>query len=147
MKRVLRVFALALALFSLTPISVQAQQVLIPVGTVIGLQLKDDTVTVAAFDDRCPAARNAGMQIGDELIRIDDTAITSTEDVRSALNRCDGNITMTLRRNGTVSTLHVTDSHLRFVRHAVDWKVTRLRFIPIATHGAESFRLFDFEVK
>ena len=60
MKRVLRVFALALALFSLTPISVQAQQVLIPVGTVIGLQLKDDTVTVAAFDDRCPAARNAG---------------------------------------------------------------------------------------
>ena len=108
MKRVLRAFSLALALFSLTPISVQAQQVLIPVGTVIGLQLKDDTVTVAAFDDRCPAARNAGIQIGDELIQIDDTAITSTEDVRSALNDCDGKITMTLRRNGTVSTLHIT---------------------------------------
>ena len=49
--------------------------------------------------------------------------------------------------DGTTHTLHVSDSHLRFVRHAVDWRVTRLRFIPLATHGAEDFRLFDFEVK
>jgi len=41
----------------------------------------------------------------------------------------------------------VSDNHQRFVRHFVDWKVKKLRFIPISTHGEETFRLFDFEAK
>jgi hypothetical protein len=49
--------------------------------------------------------------------------------------------------DGTTSTLHITDNHLRFVRHRVDWRVKTLRFVPLATHGSEGFRLFDFEVK
>ena len=49
--------------------------------------------------------------------------------------------------DGTVLSLHVTDNHLRFIRHAVDWRVKELRFLPISTHGCEEFRLFDFEVK
>ncbi|MBQ8907137.1 MAG: FAD-dependent oxidoreductase [Clostridia bacterium] len=49
--------------------------------------------------------------------------------------------------NGELLTLHVSDNHQRFVTHAVDWEVTELRFIPLATHGVEDFRVFNFEMK
>lgn len=35
----------------------------------------------------------------------------------------------------------------RFVNHKVDWKVKRIEFVPIKTHGADSFHLFGFEVE
>jgi len=108
MKRFFRAIALALVLFSITPITAEAAQMLIPVGRVIGLQLHNDTVTVAAFDDSCSAARDAGIKIGDELVKIDGRSILSTEDVRSALQSCDSEIELTIRRNGKVSTLHMT---------------------------------------
>ena len=41
----------------------------------------------------------------------------------------------------------VSDNHQRFVRHAVNWHVQKIRFVPISTHGCESFRLFDFEIR
>ncbi len=49
--------------------------------------------------------------------------------------------------NGDVTEIHVTDNHQRFVTHSVNWRVNTVRFIPIATFGAEDFRLFDFEIK
>ncbi len=49
--------------------------------------------------------------------------------------------------DGSVLTLHIDNNHQRFVKHSVDWEVTELRFVPISTHGAETFNLFDFEVK
>jgi len=48
---------------------------------------------------------------------------------------------------GKLFTLCVSDNHRRFVRHSVDWKIKKIRFVPIATHGCEDFRLFDFEIK
>ena len=48
--------------------------------------------------------------------------------------------------NGTVYSIEVTNSHQRFVRHAVDWKVQTVRFVPLATHGCEEFRVFNFEI-
>ncbi|MBQ5973094.1 MAG: FAD-dependent oxidoreductase [Oscillospiraceae bacterium] len=42
--------------------------------------------------------------------------------------------------------LTVPDNRQRFVRHAVDWRVSRVRLTPLATHGADEFRLFDFEI-
>ncbi len=50
-----------------------------------------------------------------------------------------------ISEDGTTHTLHITDNHLRFVRHPVDWKVKTLRFIPLSTHGSDTFRVFDFE--
>jgi len=49
--------------------------------------------------------------------------------------------------SGDVFSVHVTDNHLRFVKHTVNAKLNRIRFIPISTHGCDSFRLFDFEIK
>ena len=47
---------------------------------------------------------------------------------------------------GEAVALHIKDSHQRFVRHSVNWKVKTVRFVPLATHGCEQFRLFDFEI-
>lgn len=48
-------------------------------------------------------------------------------------------------RNGNKVQLDVQDSYQRFVVHQVNWKVMQLEFIPLETHGIESFRLFRFE--
>ena len=48
---------------------------------------------------------------------------------------------------GEIFSLCIYDNHQRFVRHYIDWKVKKLRFVPISTHGCERFRLFDFEIQ
>ena len=76
-----------------------AQQVLIPGGQLIGLQLCNDTVTVAAFDETLgAAARSAGLCEGDRILRIDDTPIGDVSDIRTALQRADGQIRLSVRR-------------------------------------------------
>ncbi len=52
-----------------------------------------------------------------------------------------------ISENGEVKEIHITDNHQRFVKHSVDWRVKQIRFVPISTHGAEHFRLFDFEIE
>lgn len=49
--------------------------------------------------------------------------------------------------DGTTHILHVTNNHQRFVKHPVDWTVTKVCFVPLSTHGCDAFRLFDFEVR
>ncbi len=74
---------------------------LVAVGQVVGLQLQDGTVTVAAFDEALGgAAREAGFQVGDRIARIDDRAIHCAEDVRTALNASRGRVTVELHRSG-----------------------------------------------
>ena len=83
-----------------------ATQTLIPGGQVIGLQLGDGTVTVADFDATLgTAAKAAGLAQGDRLLKIDDTAIRSAEDVRTALSRSDGQVTLSVSRGSKTKTL------------------------------------------
>ena len=42
--------------------------------------------------------------------------------------------------------IHIENNHQRFVRHAVDWVVSKVRFVPLADRGCGEFRLFDFEI-
>ena len=81
-------------------------QTLIPGGQVIGLQLRDDTLTVTAFDETIGnAARSAGLAKGDRILRIDDTQIRCPEDIRNALSRCDGTVDISIRRGEKTKTL------------------------------------------
>ena len=48
---------------------------------------------------------------------------------------------------GDITTVHVTNNHQRFVRHAVNTKAKQIRLIPISTHGCKEFRVFDFEIR
>ena len=88
MKRIgkfLTIFAVAMTLL---PINARAAELLIPVGKIVGLQLSDNTVTVAAFDDVLGAeARTAGLKIGDKILAIDgkDAKGFTTEQVSSRL--------------------------------------------------------------
>ena len=99
MKRFLRSIAFAFCLAAALPGTARAAEALIPVGQIIGLELGDDTVTVAAFDDVLGRrAQEAGLRIGDEIIEIDDRPINCAEDVRAALRASDGDVEITVLR-------------------------------------------------
>ena len=107
MNRILRAAGAALLLI-LLPLQARAEQLLIPVGRVVGLQLQSGSVTVAAFDDALgAAAREAGIRVGDEIIKIDDRAVASAQDVRTALESSGDYVSLTLRRGGKLRTLPV----------------------------------------
>ena len=92
----------------LAPIEAQAAQV-IPVGQVIGLELTNGTVTVAELDEALgKSAREAGLQVGDQILRIDGTPIGCAEDVRAALRRSDGTVELRIRRQGQESSLRLS---------------------------------------
>ena len=100
MKRTLHRVAAAIFSIWLFAIPVFAADTLIPAGQVVGLELRSGSVTVAAFDDAVTAARDAGLQIGDVIRSIDGKTITCAEDVRAALNRSHGTVTLTVLRDG-----------------------------------------------
>nr|MBQ8244514.1 SpoIVB peptidase [Oscillospiraceae bacterium] len=109
MKRMLRSFLVIILIFASLPAQARAAELLIPVGKVIGLQLQDDTVTVAAFDDSLGGlARDAGLKIGDEIVKVGETPVDCAQDVRCALSRGGGESEITVRRNGKLSTLQIT---------------------------------------
>ena len=109
MKRKLLSIAFAVILFYQLPLAGSAAELLIPVGKVIGLQLLDDTVTVAAFDDLLGTnAKDAGLQIGDEIIQIAQTPVTCAADVQQALKNCGSRLDVTVRRGSKTHTLHLS---------------------------------------
>ena len=86
MKRIFCSIAAAMVIFSTITLPGLAAELLIPVGEIIGLQLYDNTVTVAAFDDALGAsAREAGLMIGDEILTVNGQRICSREDIGAAL--------------------------------------------------------------
>ena len=106
MKRFLSSVALSVVLFALLPLQARAAELLIPVGRIIGLQLQNDTITVVGYDDALGAnARSAGLKIGDEIVKINGTAIHCAEDVRAALTSCTGNVELTVRRGSKLNTM------------------------------------------
>ena len=100
MRKLTNILAILLAVLLVFPIGAQAAQ-LIPGGQLIGLALSDKTVTVAAFDKQESAAKAAGLQIGDRITHIDDSPVTCAEDIRSALTRSNGTVTLKFTRKGT----------------------------------------------
>ena len=108
MKRILRAIPATVLLILLLPVSALAEQLLIPVGRVVGIRLESGTVTVAAFDDAWGScAREAGLRIGDEILKIDDYSVSCIRDVQDALNRSGKAVLLTVRRSGKVSTIPV----------------------------------------
>ena len=109
MKRIISSIVLPVVLFVLLPLQARAAELLIPVGQVIGLQLSNDTITVVAYDDVLGAnARSAGLKIGDEIVKIDQTSISCADDIRSALKQGNDTVSLTVRRGSRLSTLRMT---------------------------------------
>ena len=107
MKSMIRA-AFAAAVILLLPLKAGAEQLLVPVGRVVGLQLRSGSVTVAAFDDaHGAAAREAGLRIGDEITAINGNSVGCIEDVRLALEKAEDGVQVTVCRGGEVSTVPV----------------------------------------
>ena len=107
MKRFIRTLAVSFLLFIMLPITTYAAE-LIPVGQIIGLELGDDTVIVAAFDDLYGSrAKDAGLRIGDEILEIDNKPIDCAEDVRAALRSCRGDVEITVLRGARRQDVHM----------------------------------------
>lgn len=108
MKKMASRFIMSLLALLILTSAVFAADYLIPVGQVIGLELRQDCVTVAGFDDSFPGDCHAGLQIGDEILEIDRHAIHSAEEVRKALNSSRGSIDLTVLRKGKQKQLHLS---------------------------------------
>ena len=108
MKRFANRVALLLFIIFALPQNAQAAQLLVPVGQVIGLELRDDSVVVAAFDEELGGyAKAAGLKVGDEILDIDGKMVDCAEDVRQALERSDGQVKVQIRRDGKTKALSV----------------------------------------
>ena len=89
--------------------TVSGAKTLVPGGQVVGLELGDNTVTVAAFDETLgPAAKQAGLKIGDRILTVNGKAIHTAADVRYALERSDGVVELTVQRNKKTDTVRFT---------------------------------------
>jgi len=109
MKRMANRIALTFLSIFLLCQSVCAAEFLIPGGQLIGLELGDNTVTIAAFDETLGTqARAAGLQVGDKITQIDDKTVTCAEDVRQALQCSDGQVDITILRSGKMKTLKLS---------------------------------------
>ena len=109
MKRLCNSIASAILFLFLLPMGARAAELLIPGGQIIGLQLQNNTVTVAAFDDVLGAnARDAGLRIGDEILSIDGQTVCCAEDIRAALGQDTGSVTLTVRRDGKNKSIQMT---------------------------------------
>ena len=101
MKRLFFKCLFAVALAAAFSAQAFAARLLIPVGEVVGLSLRDGSVTVAAFHElHGAAARDAGIAIGDEILSLDGHKVDSAAELFEALKRSGGTVTVTLRRDG-----------------------------------------------
>ena len=109
MRRMLRSAGLFFVIVAVLPLQAHAARLLVPVGKVIGLQLQNDTLTVAAYDDVFgEAARSAGLKIGDEIVNIDGCSVSCAEDVRSALQDAQAPVKLTVRRGSKLTSVALT---------------------------------------
>ena len=107
-KSISRIALAAVCVWSLQ-CGVFAADLLVPGGQVVGLQLCNDTVTVAAFDDVLGGdTKAAGLQVGDEILSVDGHRVSSAQDVCSALDRSDGAVELRVSRGGKEKKLKVS---------------------------------------
>lgn len=106
MKKITKRISFILFIIWLFSGSVSAASTLIPGGQVIGMELQDNTVTVADFDENLgKAAQSAGLRQGDRILSINNTQIRCADDVRKALHCSDGSIHMSVLRKGKTKQL------------------------------------------
>jgi stage IV sporulation protein B len=102
-----RIASAVLCVYLLTTAALAKE--LVPVGKVIGLELQDRKVVVVGFDEKQgQGAKAAGLLSGDVIQKIDDVSITCAEDVRRALQKSDGTVSVEISRGGKTSCLQMS---------------------------------------
>ena len=108
MKKLTKFIAYAVVCLWLLPLSAFGKE-LIPVGQVIGLELRDNCVTVAGIDEKMGAKTKADtLAVGDRIETVDGRKVSSTEDVLLALTHSKGTVRLVIQRKGERMTVSVT---------------------------------------
>jgi stage IV sporulation protein B len=106
MKKIcLRLATGSLSVFLLAT-GVQAAETLVPVGRVVGIEIENDIVTVAALEENSPA-KAAGLQAGDRLLTIDGITVTGVGDIKPALERSNGSVRLEVCRGKEILSFRV----------------------------------------
>ncbi len=109
MKKLAHRLAMAVLLIFIMCQNVSAAQMLIPGGQLIGLELSDNSVTVAAFHTQLGLdTKAAGLQIGDKITKINNKKISCAQDIRQALENANGPVELYILRDGKAKTLKIT---------------------------------------
>lgn len=103
MKKLTMILALVLAL-GVLPVGAAGVEYLIPGGQVIGLELRNDTVTVVALEEGC----RTPLKTGDRILSVDGRAVHCTEDVREAMKHCGATVEVAVQRGGKQLSLDIT---------------------------------------
>ena len=103
MKRKLVIFILFLWML---PVCAHAADYLVPVGTLVGLQIRTDSITVAAFDEPSPA-RKAGLKIGDCITAVNGTPAGSIAEIKDTVRKSNGPVTLSVTRGSRSLTLQL----------------------------------------
>ncbi len=91
---------LTLLLLFCLPFGVLAESYLVPGGQLLGITVEDGNFVIAGFDSRYgQAAKDAGLCVGDQILKINGKDIQEISHITDALNRADGEIALTVRRN------------------------------------------------
>ena len=108
MKRRFSCIAVMLLLLCMLPVQALGARELMPVGQVIGLELRDGKVIVAALDeDLGGPAKAAGLETGDVIEKINGTAIQSGSDIKKALETSDGSVLVQFNRGGKTQEIRI----------------------------------------
>ena len=107
MKKLAVLITAAALWLGLLPAAQCSARELIPVGQVVGLELENGTVTVAALEDGAEY-KEGGLLPGDVLLEIDGQKIQSGADVKNALARSDGTVAVKFAREGREQTQVLT---------------------------------------
>ncbi len=78
--------------------TVSASTLLVPVGQLIGIDVRNQQVCVAGFQSSQCAGQKAGLQVGDVLLQINGSPVGCAEDVRQILGRSDGTVSVLVQR-------------------------------------------------
>ena len=112
MKKIISALILLALLIPTVCVCAQAETALIPGGQVIGLALAEGSLTVISIDeDLGQAVKEAGLQTGDKLTQINNTAVRSIDQVRTALQKNTDAVDLQILRSGKTKHLQVTPAH------------------------------------
>ncbi len=108
MQKILNRIGICIILICVVSVAAYAQS-LVPGGQVIGLELGDNTVTVAAIDEELgEAAKKAGLKVGDKILAVNGKTVHTAADVRYAMERSEGQVEVTVQRNRKSDTLRIS---------------------------------------
>ena len=75
---------------SVVSASAAASSALVPVGQAVGLELESDGLYLVRLDEQHPAARDAGLKVGDRILTVNGSKVRHVEELREIIRRNPG---------------------------------------------------------